>query len=139
MTRIKAIVVVIGTRGYTLVEVLIVMTLIILLTSIGLATYTNSVRRAREAVLKEDLFRMRDAIDQYYADKNKYPSSLQDLVSEGYLREIPKDPITDSADSWITKNAEPDPSNVSAEPGIVDVNSGSEETSMEGTKYSEWE
>ena len=68
----------------------------------GLPTYQNSVRRAREATLKEDLFRMRDAIDQYYADKNKYPQSLQDLVTDGYLREIPKDPITDSRDTWKT-------------------------------------
>jgi general secretion pathway protein G len=126
-------------RGYTLVEVLIVITLIVVLTSVGLATYTNSVRRSREAVLKEDLFRMRDAIDQFYADKNKYPSTLQDLVTEGYLREIPKDPITDSAETWVTENAEPDPNNTSAEPGIRDVRSGSEETSMEGTKYSEWD
>jgi general secretion pathway protein G len=126
------------TRGFTLIEVLIVITLVIILASMGLATYTNSVRRSREAVLKEDLFRMRDAIDQYYADKNKYPASLQDLVSEGYLREIPKDPITDSADTWQTENAEPDPNNVSAEPGIYNVKSGSEETAMDGTKYSEW-
>jgi general secretion pathway protein G len=126
-------------RGYTLVEVLIVISLIVLLTSVGLATYTNRVRRAREAVLKEDLFRMRDAMDQYYADKNKYPATLQDLVTDGYLREIPKDPITDSAETWVTENAEPDPNNVSAEPGIRDVKSGSEETSMEGTKYSEWD
>ncbi len=124
--------------GFTLIEVLIVVVLVIVLASVGLATYTNSVRRAREAVLREDLFRMRDAIDQYYADKNKYPATLQDLVSDGYLRDIPKDPITASTDTWQTENAEPDPNNVSAEPGIVNVKSGSEEMSMEGTKYSEW-
>jgi len=139
LTRIRHSAIVIATRGYTLVEVMIVITLIVVLTSVGLATYSNSVRRSREAVLKEDLFRMRDAIDQYYADKNKYPSSLQDLVSDGYLREIPKDPITDSADTWVTENAEPDPNNLSAEPGIYNVRSGSEESSMEGTKYSEWD
>jgi general secretion pathway protein G len=124
--------------GFTLIEVLIVVVLVIVLASVGLATYTNSVRRAREAVLREDLFRMRDAIDQYYADKNKYPATLQDLVSDGYLRDIPKDPITNATDTWQTENAEPDPNNVSAEPGIVNVKSGSEEMSMEGTKYSEW-
>jgi general secretion pathway protein G len=101
-------------------------------------TYQNSVRRAREATLKEDLFRMRDAIDQYYADKQKYPQSLQDLVTEGYLREIPKDPITDSRDTWTTVAAEPDANNPAAEPGVYDVKSGSEALSMEGTKYSEW-
>jgi general secretion pathway protein G len=125
-------------RGFTLIEVLIVITLVTILASVGLATYTNSVRRAREATLREDLFRMRDAIDQYYADKNKYPAALQDLVSDGYLREIPKDPMTDSADSWQTENAEPDPSNAAASPGIFDVKSGSEDTAMDGSKYSEW-
>jgi general secretion pathway protein G len=137
--RIRLAVVARATRGYTLVEVMIVVTLIIVLTSVGLATYSNSVRRSREAVLKEDLFRMRDAIDQYYADKNKYPSTLQDLVTDGYLREIPKDPITNSADSWVTENAEPDPSNLSVEPGIFNVKSGSEEMSMDGTPYAEWD
>ena len=127
-----------GRRGFTLIEVLIVITLVTILASVGLATYTNSVRRSREAVLREDLFRMRDAIDQYYADKNKYPSTLQDLVSDGYLREIPKDPITDSADTWQAINAEPDPANAAQEPGIFNVKSGSEDTSMDGTKYSEW-
>jgi general secretion pathway protein G len=124
--------------GFTLIEVLIVITLITVLASVGLATYTNSVRRAREAVLREDLFRMRDAIDQYYADKNKYPQALQDLVSDGYLREIPKDPMTDSADTWQTVNAEPDPSNAAAAPGIFNVKSGSEETAMDGSNYSDW-
>ena len=126
-------------RGFTLIEVLIVVTLVVILASVGLATYSNSVRRSREAVLKEDLFRMRDAIDQYYADKNKYPATLQDLVSDGYLREIPKDPITDSSDTWQTVNAEADPNTPAAEPGIYDVKSGSEETAMDGTKYSEWD
>ena len=85
-------------RGFTLIEVLIVITLIVVLASMGMASYTNSVQRSREAVLQEDLFRMRDAIDQYYADKNKYPQTLQDLVTDKYLREIPKDPITNSAE-----------------------------------------
>jgi general secretion pathway protein G len=124
--------------GFTLIEVLIVITLVTVLASVGLATYTNAVKRAREATLREDLFRMRDAIDQYYADKNKYPSALQDLVSDGYLRDIPKDPMTDSADSWQTVNAEPDPSNAAAAPGIFNVKSGSEDTAMDGSKYSDW-
>ena len=126
-------------NGFTLIEVLIVVTLVIVLAAIGLATYQNSVRRSREAVLREDLFRMRDAIDQYYADKNKYPSALQDLVSDGYLRAIPKDPITDSADTWQTVPAEPDPNNPSAEPGVYNVKSGAQETAMDGTSYSEWD
>ena len=125
-------------KGFTLIEVLIVVTLVVILASVGMATYTNSTQRAREAVLKEDLFRMRDAIDQYYADKNKYPSSLQDLVSEKYLREIPKDPFTDSTDTWQEIPAEPDPNNPASEPGVYDVKSGSEGTSLDGQKYSDW-
>jgi general secretion pathway protein G len=125
-------------RGFTLIEVLIVVTLVIVLAAVGMPTYQNSVKRSREAVLREDLFRMRDAIDQYYADKTKYPQSLQDLVSDGYLREIPKDPMTDSADTWVTVPAEPDPANPIAEPGVYDVKSGSDQTSLDGTPYSEW-
>ena len=115
---------------------MVVMALIVTLASIGLAVYANSVTRAKESVLKEDLFRMRDAIDQFYADRNKYPSSLQDLVSEKYLRAIPVDPFTNSADTWRTVLAEPDPTKV--EPGIYDVRSGSDQQALDGTKYSEW-
>ena len=104
-----------------------------------MASYTNSVQRTREAVLREDLFRMRDAIDQYYADKNKYPQSLQDLVTDKYLREIPKDPITNSADTWTTVPAEVDATNPAAEPGVYDVKSGSEGTSLDGSKYADWD
>lgn len=125
--------------GFTLIEVLIVITLIVVLASMGMASYTNSVQRSREAVLREDLFRMRDAIDQYYADKNKYPQTLSDLVTEKYLREIPKDPTTNSADTWTTVPAEVDASNPAAEPGIYDVKSGSEGTSLDGTKYADWQ
>ena len=126
-------------RGFTLIEVLIVVTLVIVLAAVGMPTYQNSVQRSKEAVLREDLFRMRDAIDQYYADKTKYPQTLQDLVSDGYLREIPKDPITDSADTWVTVPAEPDPANPIAEPGVYDVKSGSDKNSLDGTPYSEWD
>ena len=80
-------------RGFTLIELMVVMSLIVILASIGLALYGNSVIRAKESVLKEDLFRMRDAIDQYYADKGEYPASLDSLVSEKYLRTIPVDPV----------------------------------------------
>ena len=125
-------------RGFTLIEVLIVVTLIVILASIGMPMYQNSVRRSREAVLREDLYRMRDAIDQYYADKIKYPQALQDLVTDGYLREIPKDPMTDSADTWTTVPAEPDPANPIAEPGIFSVKSGSDGTSLDGSRYADW-
>lgn len=125
-------------RGFTLIELMVVMSLIVILAGIGLALHTNSQTRAREAVLKEDLFRMRDAIDQYYADKAKYPPSLDALVSEKYLRAIPADPFTNSAETWQTTPAEPDPANPSAEPGIFDVKSGSDRVSLDGTPYSNW-
>jgi general secretion pathway protein G len=101
-------------------------------------SYQNSVTRAREAVLKEDLFRLRDAIDQYYADKNKWPAALEDLVTDGYLREVPKDPMTDSADSWQAVPAEADPANPTAEPGVFDVKSGSDRMALDGTPYTDW-
>ena len=128
-----------NSRGFTLIEVLIVVTLIVLLASMGMVNYRNSVQHSREAVLKENLFRMRDAIDQFYADKNKYPQALQDLVSEGYLREVPKDPMTQSADTWQTVAAEPDPNNPIAEPGVYDVKSGADGTSLDGSRYADWE
>jgi general secretion pathway protein G len=124
--------------GWTIIELLIVITVIIILASMGMVQYRNSVVRTREAVLKEDLFRLRDAIDQYHADKGKYPQTLDALVEDGYLREIPEDPITRSKDTWQTVPAEPDPNNPAAEPGVYDVKSGSEETSLEGTPYAEW-
>jgi general secretion pathway protein G len=125
--------------GFTLIEVLIVVTLVVVLASMGMVQYSTSVQRTREAVLKEDLFRMREAIDQYYADKNAYPAGLQDLVSGGYMREVPEDPMTHSRDTWQTTPAEPDPNNLSTQPGIYDVKSGSELTAIDGTKYAEWD
>jgi general secretion pathway protein G len=127
-----------GAKGFTLIELMIVMALIVVLASIGLAMHANSQTRAREAVLKEDLFRLRDAIDQYYADKNSYPSSLDTLVSDKYLRAIPVDPFTQSADTWQTTMSEIDPANPSAQPGIYDVKSGSDRTAMDGSQYSSW-
>lgn len=127
-----------GRRGFTLLELMVVMALIVVLAGIGMASYRNAVTLAQEAVLKENLFRMRDAIDQYYADKQKYPSTLQDLVSEGYMRAIPDDPMTRSADTWQTEMAEPDPSNPVADMGVYNVKSGSDRMSAAGTPYSDW-
>ena len=124
--------------GFTLIELLIVISLIFVLAGIALVQYQNSIKRTKEAVLKQDLFRMRDAIDQFYADKNKYPASLDELVSEKYLRRVPQDPFTNSADTWQTVMSEPDPLNPTAQPGVYDVKSGSDETALDGTKYSEW-
>ena len=128
-----------GARGFTMIEMLIVMTLIVILATVGMSQYKNSVKRSEEAVLKENLFRMRDAIDQYYADKTKYPAGLDDLVTEGYIREVPKDPITNSKDTWQTTAAEPDANNPASSVGIYDVKSGSDATALDGTRYSEWE
>ena len=127
-----------NSRGFTLIELLVVLSLISVLAAMGMVQYRNSVRSAQEAVLKQDLFRMRDAIDQYYADKNKYPASLDALVSEGYLRKIPEDPITRSVDTWQTVPAEPDPANPTVEPGIYDVKSGAQGTALNGSNYSDW-
>lgn len=126
-------------RGFTMIEVLVVVTLIVILASLSMVQYRNSRTRAQEAVLKENLFRMRDAIDQYYADKAKYPQSLSDLVSDGYLREIPIDPFTESRDTWQTTPAEADPNNPAAEIGIYDVKSGSDRVALDGTRYADWE
>jgi general secretion pathway protein G len=124
--------------GFTLIELLIVMSLIVVLAGIGLATHANSQTRAREAVLKENLFRMRDSIDQYYADKNAYPSALDSLVTDRYLRAVPIDPFTNSADTWQTTMSDIDAANPSAQPGVFDVKSGSDRMAMDGTQYSNW-
>jgi general secretion pathway protein G len=126
-------------RGFTIIELLIVLTLIVVLASMSMVQYRSSVQYSKEAVLKTDLFRMRDAIDQYYADKNKYPQTLQDLVSNGYLRELPKDPMTDSAETWQVEPAEPDPNNPTAEPGVYNVKSGSDQTALDGSRYADWD
>jgi len=128
-----------GRHGFTMIELLVVISIIVILASLGMVQYRNSVIRAREAVLKEDLFRMRDAIDQYYADKSKYPSSLDDLVTDGYLREIPVDPITQSKDTWQVVNQEPNVNDATAQPGVYDVKSGSDQTALDGTRYADWE
>jgi general secretion pathway protein G len=127
-----------NSRGFTLIELLVVISMISILAAMGMVQYRNSVRRAEEVTLKHDLFSMRDAIDQYYADKNKYPASLDALVTDGYLRRIPPDPLTQSADTWQTVPAEPDPGNPTAEPGVYDVKSGAQGTALDGTNYSDW-
>jgi general secretion pathway protein G len=124
--------------GWTLIELVIVMAIITVLASLATIGARNAVTLSKEATLKEDLFRMRDAIDQYYADKGKYPLDLQALVTDQYMREVPIDPISQSRDSWQTIPAEPDPANPTAEPGIFNVKSGAEGTSLQGTPYTEF-
>jgi len=124
--------------GFTLVELLVVISLISILAAMALVNYRNGVVRSQESVLKTDLFRMRDAIDQYYADKGKYPADLSELVAAGYMRRVPDDPFTEKNDSWQVVPAEPDPNNPSNEPGIYNVTSGYDAVALDGTKYSDW-
>jgi len=125
-------------QGFTLIELMIVMVIITILAGMGLAVYGNSVQSAKEATLREDLFRMREAIDQYHADKNKYPATLEALVEDKYIRQVPVDPFTKSTETWQTTMAEPEPGNPAAEPGIYNVKSGAEGTGLDGTPYSDW-
>jgi len=127
-----------GARGFTMIELLVVLALIVILATMGMTPYSSAVIHAREATLHEDLFRMRDAIDQYYADKGNYPSTIDALVSDGYIRKIPEDPFTKSSTTWQTVPAEPDPSNPTAEAGIYDIKSGSQGTALDGSKYADW-
>ena len=129
-----------GCRGFTLIEIIIVFTLIGILVGLGLPQYKTSLKRAREAVLKEDLFTLRKLIDQYLNDKGKYPASLRALVEDGYLRKIPVDPITNSAETWVEVRENPPYEEMvpGQEFGIVDILSGSEEKSLTGTPYNTW-
>jgi len=126
-----------GGAGFTLIELITVVAIIAILAAMALPQYKVAIIQSREAVLKENLFRMRDVIDQYYVDKGKYPASLEALVEEGYLRRLPEDPITHAAD-WVTVPAEPEADRPGEEPGIYDVKSASTETSLSGTSYGEW-
>jgi general secretion pathway protein G len=126
-------------QGFTLIELLIVISIVLILSAMSIAQYRNSVTLAKEAALRSDLFFMRDAIDQYYADKGKYPESLQTLVSENYIRAIPKDPITNSTDTWRTTPAEPQPGSSTTDPGIYQVTSGADLTAIDGSRYADWQ
>jgi general secretion pathway protein G len=127
-------------KGFTLIEMIIVFTLIGILVGLGIPQYKYATKRAREATLKENLFQMRLLINQYYADKQKYPSSLQALVDEGYLYKIPVDPITKSSETWVEVRETLTDENVLlvVEPGVVDVFSGSEQKAIDGTLYNTW-
>ena len=139
MTRLRNHRMKAGSAGFTLIELLVVVSLIVILATVGMAQYKNSVIYAKQAVLKDDLFKLNDAIDQYYADKGQYPSSLDALVSDGYLRAIPVDPFTNSASTWQTVPSEPEPNNPTAQGGVYAVKSGSDGTALDGTKYADWQ
>lgn len=124
--------------GFTLIELMIVMLIIGILASIAIPSYLASMKSAKEAVLKEDLHVMRDAIDSYTMDKGKAPQSLDDLVQSGYLKSIPTDPMTHANDSWVTSTDDTLESIDQSEPGINDVHSGSQDTGTNGQAYSTW-
>jgi general secretion pathway protein G len=126
-----------GEGGFTLLELITVVALIGILAAIALPNYKVAIIQAKEAVLKEDLYRLRDSIDQYYVDKGRYPASLAALVEDGYLRALPVDPITGSA-TWTEVLAEPDPDRPDEQPGVYDVKSAAEVPSLTGTPYGEW-
>lgn len=124
--------------GFTLMELMIVMMIIGVLTTLAIPSFVGAVRSAKEAVLKEDLRVMRSAIDSYTMDKQKAPQSLDDLVQEGYLKVIPEDPMTKSRDTWQTSVSDSLHSLDQTDPGIDDVHSGSDETGSDGQSYSTW-
>lgn len=133
-------------RGFTLLELMIVVAILGILTAVAIPRFQNAPKRAREAVLKTNLHTMREAFDQYFADKAAYPESLETLVEEGYLREVPVDPLTGSASTWRLIYAEEeqldtgleDLDGISTGPGIWDVKSGADHTALDGSNVSDW-
>lgn len=125
------------TRGFTLIEMMIVISLIVILISIAVPVYNNAILRAKEATLRQDLFTLRDVISQYTLDKKKAPQALEDLVQANYIRQIPKDPFTGQA-NWTADQEDSQMAVDQTEPGIVDVHSSSSLTGTDGTAYSTW-
>jgi general secretion pathway protein G len=120
-------------RGFTLIELLVVLAILATLLTLALPRYFGSVDKSKEAVLKENLFQMRDAISRYHADKGRYPETLEALATDKYLRKVPIDPITDSAATWITVRPD-DPQKT----GVYDVKSGAQGKASDGTEYAQW-
>ena len=125
-------------RGFTFVELMVVITIMVILITMAIPIYNRSIIRAKESVLKNNLFTLRTQIDNYSADKAKAPQNLQDLVTEGYLQKVPVDPITGNNQSWRIVMEDASQSISQSEPGIFDVHSGSDKMSLDGTAYAEW-
>ena len=125
-------------RGFTLIELMVVISIIVILMSVAIPRYQASILRARETVLRDDLYTLRSVIDQYTLDKQKAPQSLQDLVDGGYLKTLPMDPFTNSRETWVPITDDSIMSPDQTQPGIIDVHSGSEQKSSEGSAYSSW-
>jgi general secretion pathway protein G len=125
-------------RGFTFVELMVVITIIVILITMAIPIYNRSITRAKESVLKNNLFTMRTVIDNYTYDKQKAPQSLQELVTEGYLRQLPMDPMTGSNQGWRTIMEDASQSINQSEPGIFDIKSSSDKMSLDGTLYSDW-
>jgi general secretion pathway protein G len=124
--------------GFTLIELMIVMAIVVILIGIAVPYYQKSILRARESVLRNNLFTLRQVIDEYSYDRQKAPQALGDLVTDGYLRSIPVDPMTGSNQTWQTIMEDPNNAANQNEPGIYEVHSGSDKTSLEGTPYADW-
>jgi general secretion pathway protein G len=121
------------TAGFTLIELIVVMLIIAMLASLAVPRYFGSVQKSKDTVLKEDLTLMREALDKFYGDNDKYPAALDELVSRKYLRNIPRDPVTESASTWITV-----PPEDAEKGGVYDVHSGAEGNAADGSPYKEW-
>jgi general secretion pathway protein G len=124
--------------GFTLIELMIVISVMLILLSIAIPNYNQSIVRSKEAVLLDDLYTMRTAIDNFTMDKHRAPQSLEDLVTAGYLRQVPKDPITQSTDTWQVEQEDVMLAVDQQQPGITDVHSGAEGTASDGTAYNTW-
>ena len=125
-------------RGFTFVELMVVVTIVVILISMAIPIYQRSILRAKESVLKNNLFTLRTCIDNYTYDKQKAPQQLQDLVSEGYLQKIPVDPMTGSNQGWRTIMEDASQSVSQSEPGIFDVKGSSDKMGLDGTPYADW-
>jgi general secretion pathway protein G len=127
-----------NSRGFTLIELLVVVAIIGILAAVAVGQYQRNITKAKEAVLKENLFTMRTQINNYFADKGRYPMDLQELVEDHYLRDVPMDPITGSNSTWVQEYADLGDEDISTEPGIADVRSGADGYASDGSSYGDW-